>query len=398
MRSILLLILLGVPMGRPQQPPPPPPGGGGPEGPGGPTEQGADRVRPGGGPGPGRGMGPRPGEGGPGRPGEGGGGPPRRAIGNPMFGPGRNRPGPDGPEVDRLAGQINQGRKLASEGRCGEAMRLLVPAVGSLPFGPDAAITAASCARKMGWLEDAIWLGLYAVDIDLFHVRAATSVALDLATWGDRAAAELQLERIDGVSTGVEPALHAWANLALRDGDIDELDILLRGWDAGGPNARELRRIQGRSWLDLDDPVSALAALAQTDKGAPTAEEVALRAEAARRSGDPLTAMELLAATGVTEADPAVLDAVRARVLVDDHHLEDAKRVMAPWVASDDEEVIASLWYLARASAEPKVMADHAHLYEKAKTSPLRVLEQLIPITQRKDAPAEEAAPAGAEG
>ena len=86
-----------------------------------------------------------------------------------------------------------------------------------------------------------------------------------------------------------------------------------------------------------------------TRSGLPAA-EVLLSSESARRVGDVSGANDLLNTEGLVEIDPAAIAAMRARLLIDDNHIDDARAQLAPWIYSTDEEVIASRWYLARAT------------------------------------------------
>lgn len=385
MRVLLLALLAFAPTASSQEGPP---GGGPGQGPPGGMQGG-----------PGQGG---PGQGGPGQggPGEGGPGgmmpgspqmPQRRPMGAPMVRPGGGPGSPGGGQgggqggvdTQRLTQALNRGRAEMREGHCFGALRLILPAVDTAAMTADGAVAASVCAERMGWPEDAIWLSLFAVDLDPFHVRAADTLALQLDAQGDRPWAEEVADRIDSFADSEGAAQTVRAAFALRDGDLDELDIQLREWNTDGRAPLDLARVEARAWLDLDDPISAWHVLNDGPSALETWEDGVVVAETLRRLGDPKKAMRLLLQNHPKEANPTAFDAIRARSLVDDGMLDDARRVLGPYMGLADEEVVASEWYLARASGDAEEMASLAYEYQSLKSGKLRTLEMLIPLPAR---------------
>ena len=76
-------------------------------------------------------------------------------------------------------------------------------------------------------------------------------------------------------------------------------------------------------------------------------------------------------------------DTVAVRVAVDEGQLAAAAALLAGLDAEGDEEVVASRWYLARAQGDLAACVALAREYEALRTSPLRRLEQLVPLNKR---------------
>jgi len=74
-------------------------------------------------------------------------------------------------------------------------------------------------------------------------------------------------------------------------------------------------------------------------------------------------------------------DAVQVRMLVDRGQLVEARTLLADYALELDEEVVASRWYLARAEGDAAGLEREAAAYALARTSPLRTLDQYVPIT-----------------
>ena len=76
-------------------------------------------------------------------------------------------------------------------------------------------------------------------------------------------------------------------------------------------------------------------------------------------------------------------DAVRARILVDQGKPADARAVLEGYEGLEDPDVIASGWYVARAEGDAAAMEEYARRYERVRQSPLRDLEDLVPVSAR---------------
>jgi thioredoxin-like negative regulator of GroEL len=283
----------------------------------------------------------------------------------------------DNPES--VVAHVGLGKSLVKIGQCGEALEHLLPYVGRLPFGADAAMATAVCSRRLGWLEDALWFDEYAIDHDPLHARALSNYALDLDAWGDPVGADAVVERIEALPRDQSPALYVRAVLAIRRGQIDEFDFLTRDWEAAGRTERELRRLQAQTWLDLDDPVTAFEVLAETRSLHKSYAELALRAEAARRMGDAELALSLLDQRGKRPMEGGAISGQRALILTDLGDLAGARAELAEWEGVLDEDLCAARWYLARAEGRTADVARFAQDFLAERVSPLRTLEQWIP-------------------
>lgn len=282
-----------------------------------------------------------------------------------------------------VAAHIGLGRALTRQGRCDEALDHLLPFVGTIPFGVEASLAAAVCSRRLGWLEDALWFDHLGADLDPLHARVLTNLALDLDTWGDRLGAEEVIDRLDVSKGDRDPALYVRAVLAIRAGDIDEFDVLSTRWEGAGRKRTELRVLRALTWLDMDDPQSALAELEQNRTIQKNEAELTELAEALRRLGEPDQALHRLDRREIAAEDGLAVAAVRARTLVDLGELAGADAALATWEGALDADVLSARWYIARARGDAEAMAAHAAAYRDVQESPLRVLEHLIPLNKR---------------
>lgn len=310
----------------------------------------------------------------------------RRSMGQSMLQQGRGKAAAlsfrrqiaDNPQS--VAAHVGLGKALVKQGKCGEALEHLLPYVGRVPFGPDAALATAVCSRRLGWLEDALWFDEFALDLDPLHARALTNYALDLDAWGDRAGADAAVDRLEALPRNQSPALYARAVLAIRRGDIDEFDFLARDWEAWGRPERELRRLQAQTWLDLGDPLTAFSVLRETRSIHKSYAELAIRAEAARRLGDPQLALALLDQHGQRPMEGGAISGQRALILTDLGDLEGARAELAEWEGVVDEDLAAARWYLARAEGREADVARYAAEFLAERVSPLRSLDQWVPF------------------
>lgn len=287
-------------------------------------------------------------------------------------------------DPDAVAAHVGLGRSLARQGRCTDAMAELAPYEDTTPFGAEVALTAALCSSRLGYLDDALYYDRLAVEIDPDNARAWTNLALDLHEAGDLTGAEEALNRLVVIGReGRDGSLYARAVLALRAGRIEEMDLLLQLWGREDRSNGELRRLLAQSWLDMDDPVAALAVLDSRRRLKRSYQENWLRAEAMRRQGDPAAALHWVDASRLHPFQGSSVDAVRVRALVDLDKLAEASKLAAELTDLADPETVASRWYLARARGDAADMETSAREYAASQPNPLRKLENLVPWNRR---------------
>lgn len=281
------------------------------------------------------------------------------------------------------ATHIGLARAYARIGRCPEALDHFWPYVDSRPFGDEAALAAAVCSGRLGLLEDALYFDQIAVARDRTNARALTNYALDLDLAGrlwerDEVLDELYLSKPDR-----DASLYARAVIALRHGDLDEFDLLMATWPVDSDTRVSRVRLLAQSWLDSDLPEQAVAEIEKLKVFTRGIAAREIRAEALRRMGELTDAKDGLESRLTRRAHGADIDAVRARVSVDTGDLADAQALLDEYDRSDEPEVLASLWYLARSRGQDELMARYAEEYEAVRQSPHRVLEKLVPVPER---------------
>jgi len=272
---------------------------------------------------------------------------------------------------------------------CKEPLEILGDLRGGPLWSGVAARAQARCLAVMGDLDAARAAADDAATLDPGPGASAARAGLALRD-GDRPTFEDALYALS-VAPGRElqvAELQAEASVAWGTGDVDgrvaEVRRLGRG-TALEDDANSLAGLEsGRRWLDLDDPLEALASLrAVTRRHRLDPHLGAWTAEAMRRSGLLDEALAVQGRQGIRKAKGALLDGIRARIFVDDGRLDDAASLLAPLEASDDPEVLASEWYLARARGDDAAMARYAARWAGRNTSPDRTLAQLVPIDAR---------------
>lgn len=287
-------------------------------------------------------------------------------------------------DPESVAAHVGLGKSLARQGRCELALEELAPYADTRPFGADAALLAAICSHRIGFLEDALLYDRLAVELDPDNARAWSNYALDLDEWGDPVGVDEILERLDVLGNdGRDGSLYARAVLALRKGDIDEFDVLTQFWAREGRSKEELRRLLAQSWLDMGDPLAALAVVESVRKLNRSYQEQWLRAEAYRRLGEPETALELIDRHGKRPLQGTAAEAERIRAYVDLGRIADAHEALHAVGDVSDEEIVASRWYVARSQGDTSAQAAAELEYASLRPSPLRKVEYLVPIRAR---------------
>jgi len=199
--------------------------------------------------------------------------------------------------------------------------------------------------------------------------------------WG-RALDPLVEELEAGKDDWMALALDAWREVETGGARADELLAIgvAKGESEGRPLLVQMSILSCRSWLDLGDPVAADHAARRGVKVSMSQTRLlACRAEALRRQGWLDEAGELVSRPWNELAETPYLDAVEVRVLVDRGRLAEAREVAARLPDTDDPEILASRWYLARALRSPEA-ARWAARYEGVPRPEGRTLERYVPV------------------
>lgn len=277
---------------------------------------------------------------------------------------------------------VGLGRALARMGSCDEALDHLLPYEDTAAFGVEAAISTAGCANRLGLVEDALHFDRLAVALDEENVRARTNLALHLDDAGDRVGVEEALDALLVLQDKRDASLYAQAALALRHGDVDGFDAIAALWDREDRRDEDLLRLRIVAWLDLDDPQAAWAELQRVRTLRASRSIYALRLETLRRLGQ-ATEVLAIADARTRSAEGVDADAALARAYVDVGDLDAAQEIVDAYGESDEPDVVATQWYLARARGDADAQADAAARYATLPNSPLRTLEQLVPVHER---------------
>ena len=268
-------------------------------------------------------------------------------------------------------------------GRCDDALDHFLPFTGNPAFGLRAALMASHCSSRLGMDGDAVWFDLIALDRRPESQTALGALALDADRLGDTVLRDVAWEELLVVDPRRDQSLFAEAALALRHGDLDTFDAVDALWTREGRPPEEMARLRARSWMDLDDPAVALTVLTSTHKVRKGAEARILIGECERRLGMPAATLEDFAKKAMGKLAGSEVDAVSARALVDTGALAEAAALLESYPPRGDDEIVASRWYLARAQGDAAAEAEYAAQYAQLALSPLRTLDQLIPVAGR---------------
>lgn len=285
---------------------------------------------------------------------------------------------PDAPQL-----HVGLGRALARMGSCATALDHLLPYEDTPAFGVEAAISTSGCANRMGLVHDAIHFDRLAVSLDEDNVRARTNLALHLDEAGDADGAQRVLDDLLLLQDERDASLYAQAALALRHGDVDAFDAIAALWDREDRRDEDLLRLRIVAWMDLDDPQEAWNELQRIRTLRASRSIYPLRLETLRRLGQ---AAEVIAIADARNrsAEGVDADAALARAYVDVGEIDAAQQIVDAYGDSDEPEVVATQWYLARARGDAEAQADAAARYAALPyNSPLRTLEQLVPVHER---------------
>lgn len=290
-------------------------------------------------------------------------------------------------DPERVQPHIGLGKALGRLGNCSEALDELWPYAGQRAFGADAAVVASMCSSRLGFEDDALSFARMAAEINPEDPRAVTTLILELDTQGLLEERDDWLGRLQVVRDDRDASQYARAVLAIRRGDIDEFDAIAFFWTDDRASRADLARLEAQTWLDLDDPGEVVDSVRKIKRLRRGKFAGWLRAEATRRLGRADEAADLLDSKVLKRTEGVDTDAVRIRVKIDQGDLKGARALLEPYSASDDPEMVATRWYLARVTGDQRGMARAAETYERVRVSPLRRLEHLVPIPQRDAAP-----------
>ncbi len=271
---------------------------------------------------------------------------------------------------------------------CGEPLAVLQAARGGASWTADAAAAESQCLELNGELAQAV-----AAAEEAWTLEPSAAHALRRAHAGLRAAdaevvgmAARDLDALFDAQVGLD-VIAVWMALetGAPDFDLRVSAAIERAELAGAREARaRLLALDGRRWLDLGDPVAALAVFRRAIVGRGGDPEIAAWShEATRRVGDALSASLSLERVGLRRAGGVFIDGVRARAAIDLGDLDRASAWLDAYGDLDHEELLASRWYLARARGDADAMAALAARWAALNRSPDRSLEQLISIYDR---------------
>lgn len=270
---------------------------------------------------------------------------------------------------------------MSRTGRCGEARELLA----SLDEASARARTVAGdCALRAGRPDEAAAAYEEALALDPTWSAARVGLALAASAAGDDVEAllpEILLQPRGEVLEALVAAQAAYdRGLPALDARLAELARLLDG--RGGAR---LAILDGRRWLDLDDPATAARGLGAAARRHVQDPRVALwHAEALRRLGDPAGARAALDRPVARRlADDVHARAVLARLEADEGRLDAARARLDEVGGSLDPEVIASAWYVAVASGDAVGAERHARRWKRSGGA-RGPLEALVPLHRRE--------------
>lgn len=284
---------------------------------------------------------------------------------------------------DSEEAHISLGKALTKQGDCTAALDELWAWSDAPSFAQQGATSAALCSARLGLYTDALAFDRMALEADPESVHAYTLLALHADRLGDQAQVDEALDALGALGTkGGDPTLYTRAVLALRSGDLNEFDIDCALWVRSGWDARELMRLEAQLWMDLDDPQSAMNIVSGKLLSIQDGRHIFL--EAQRRLGEAGTVFSLLDNQKFRVLNGVGPDALRIRTRADLGEFEEAHHLLQDYGNSTDPDIVSAGWYLARAEGNKDEMQRLSQIWDQVRESPLRHLEQLIPVNQRK--------------
>jgi predicted Zn-dependent protease len=280
---------------------------------------------------------------------------------------------------------VGLGVSFARNGNCAEALPEFRDWSDSRMFGSKVALLAAHCAERQDDPALAVEFSLLAWERRRDDRTALARIALDADQLGDTVLSGVATEYLWYVNPDQDESLFVEAALALRHGDVGAFDTVDALWVREGRSGEEMNRMRARSWLDVGDPVAAYAELKEGgSRMRRGADSRVMMAEITRRLGLLADADRALDSRLMGRLSGADADAVQARLLVDRGRPDEAAELLAGYALETDEDLVASRWYLARARGDAAAMAAAEADYAAVRKSPLRSLDQYLPISRAR--------------
>jgi tetratricopeptide (TPR) repeat protein len=277
---------------------------------------------------------------------------------------------------------LEYGEALSQFGGCDELLTVMAPLSDDPILPLDLLYSMAQCSARLGFYEEAVHYDRLALSQDESRIRGLTLLALHSDMLEDAITRDSSLLELEGLSlNGGNPALLAEATIAVRQGDVDTFEVCMALWERSGWNQRDADRLSAQLWLDLGDPVATLAL--STSFRTTRQQGRFIYGEAYRRIGEAPTAISRLENINQKASEGIYTDAMLARAYMDMGDFEQAGLLLEPYLSSQDPEIIASRWYMARLQQDPVKLQQEAELYRLSNQNHLRSLEQLVPWTNQ---------------
>jgi lipopolysaccharide biosynthesis regulator YciM len=282
--------------------------------------------------------------------------------------------------------EVMLGRALAGIGRCSQAVDLLERNRTERAYGYRAARAASDCFDAMGREAE----GVYFLEEAILLNSDANGLGIDLADLAMRGgdpgtfAQALALAEAEGLESIDAHLVRAMG--AFGAGDHDLLWEEVRWLDRSEETVARAAVLEGQAWLELDDPLEAARALEPVARRHPYRTLAnAWLAEANRRAGSTQKALELLQTRKMQAAEHVLLEAMAIRAQADFGADRETRERAEGLVRShgDDREVVATAWYVARASGDPERAADLQAQYARLGPAGRFPLDLLVPWERR---------------
>jgi hypothetical protein len=277
-------------------------------------------------------------------------------------------------------------RSLAAAGGCDEALSLVPDLRTRRGWDADMAEAESKCWLERGGVTAAVEAMEEAALLsdNLAEVRFGLFQLHLVAGMSDLAAEDLVI--LEGLPERGNLIPLARATLALETGDpaFDELFAELKRapqYEDTRASLSVLHALDGVAWLDAGDPVLAEQAFSRAIALVITQYRfAALRAEAFRRDGDLDSALTILGRPWLVNERTPLVRAIRVRVLTDAGRFAEARAVLDELPGADLPEILASRYYLARATGDAGAAARFAAEWGARNQAPQRSLAQLEPL------------------
>jgi tetratricopeptide (TPR) repeat protein len=274
------------------------------------------------------------------------------------------------------------GALYASQGRCADAAAMFDGIRAHRLFKADDFLAEGDCAMRIGDHAGAAERFEEAVALSPRRTRGWVQLAVAREGMGDLEGALLALEELELVDRTQVDADYLRARLALGTPTFDVAYGALRRAEQDGEAGRIAllaRLLEAQADLLAGAPEAANRAVTEAirlDRTYPPA--LVLRAEVARRLGNPSSAELVLQMPGARGVPGPLQLAVRARIAVDLGELDQAAELLDAHPNRVDPERVASAWYLERARGGDLTSLEA--LYDAVRLPRNGDLELLIPL------------------